>query len=321
MNFGFAIPTRGPLATPSAIMTLAQKGEELGFGFLAVSDHLIIPNDIRSRYPYSPTGEFGNDGDCMDQLSLLSFLAGITVNIRLLSSVLVLPHRNPFLAAKALSTIDVLSGGRLTVGCGVGWMREEFEVLGAPPYEERGRVGNEYIQAFKELLSSEKPEFTGKHVRLKDVTFAPRPVQKPHPPIWIGGESPAALRRVGQLGDAWYPIGTNPRFPVETPGQYMAALDRIHEHAAANGRDASQIDLAYSAAGTSVTASRKKTALRQLFTGDPADVAEDADSFRKLGVRHIRIGLERPDLSEMIDVLEQFAMDVMPLVAKTQEHR
>jgi len=291
----------------------------LGFGFLAVSDHIIIPNEIRSRYPYSPTGEFGNDGDCMDQLSLLSFLAGITANIRLLSSVLVLPHRNPFLAAKALSTIDVLSKGRLTVGCGVGWMREEFEVLGAPPYKERGRVGDEYIQAFKELWSSEKPVFAGKHVSLKDVTFKPKPVQKPHPPIWIGGESPSALRRVGQLGDAWYPIGTNPRFPVETPAQYMAALDRIHEHAAANGRDTSQIDLAYSAAGTSVTASRERTTLRQLFTGDPADVAEDAESFRKLGVRHIRVGLERPDLSQMVDALEQFAMDVMPLVAKTQE--
>ena len=133
MDFGFTIPTRGPLANPEAISTLARRGEELGFGFLAVSDHVIIPNSIRSLYPYSPTGEFGTDGSCMDQLSLLSYLAGITTRIKLLSSVMVLPHRNPLLAAKMLATVDVLSGGRLTVGCGVGWMREEFEVLETPP--------------------------------------------------------------------------------------------------------------------------------------------------------------------------------------------
>ena len=243
MDFGFTIPTRGPLANPEAISTLARRGEELGFGFLAVSDHVIIPNRIRSLYPYSPTGEFGTDGSCMDQLSLLSFLAGITTRIRLLSSVMVLPHRNPLLAAA-----DVLSGGRLTVGCGVGWMREEFEVLETPPYKERGLVGDEYIRAFVELWTSDAPEFDGKHVRFSDVTFAPKPVQKPHPPIWIGGESPPALRRAGRLGDAWYPIGSNPRFTIRTPVQYAEAVDRIRSHAEQAGRDPDRIDLACSVA-------------------------------------------------------------------------
>ena len=314
MNFGFTIPTRGPLANPEAISTLARRGEELGFGFLAVSDHVIIPNSIRSLYPYSPTGEFGTDGSCMDQLTLLSYLAGITTRIRLLSSVMVLPHRNPILAAKVLATVDLLSGGRLTVGCGVGWMREEFEVLETPPYEERGLVGDEYIRAFVELWTSDSPEFEGKHVKFSDVTFAPKPVQQPHPPIWIGGESPPALRRVGRLGDAWYPIGSNPKFTIRTPAQYAEAVGRIHSHAEKAGRNPDGIDLAYSVAGTAVPSSSVAPTERPPFTGAPSEVAADIAAFRDVGVRHMRIGLEADCLSEMLDNLESFAADVIPLV-------
>jgi alkanesulfonate monooxygenase SsuD/methylene tetrahydromethanopterin reductase-like flavin-dependent oxidoreductase (luciferase family) len=113
---------------------------------------------------------------------------------------MVLPHRPPVLTAKMLATIDVLSNERLIVGCGVGWMREEFEAIGAPPYEARGTVGDEYIQVFKELWTNDDPVFEGDHCRFSDLTFAPKPVQKPHPPIWTGGESPAALRRAGNPG-------------------------------------------------------------------------------------------------------------------------
>ena len=321
MEFGFTIPTRGPLASPEAISTLATRGDELGFGFLAVSDHVIIPNSIRSLYPYSPTGEFGTDGSCMDQLTLLSFLAGITTRTRLLSSVMVLPHRNPLLAAKMLATVDVLSGGRLTVGCGVGWMREEFEVLETPPYEERGLVGDEYIRAFRELWTSDSPEFDGKHVKFSDVTFAPRPVQQPHPPVWIGGESPPAFRRAGRLGDAWYPIGSNPKFTIRTPAQYAEAVDRIRGYAERAGRDPDSIDLAYSVAGTAIPASSAQPTERRPFTGAPSDVASDIASFREVGVRHMRIGLEADRLSEMLDNLEAFAADVMPLVPETEEKR
>ncbi len=314
MEFGFTIPTRGPLANAEAISVLARRGDELGLGFLAVSDHVIIPNSIRSLYPYSPNGEFGTDGSCIDQLTLLSFLAGITTRIRLLSSVMVLPHRNPLLAAKMLATVDLLSGGRLTVGCGVGWMREEFEALETPPYEERGLVGDEYIRAFRELWTSDSPEFEGKHVNFSDVSFAPKPVQQPHPPIWIGGESPLALRRAGRLGDAWYPIGSNPKFTIRTPAQYATAVERIHTHAEKAGRDPDGIDLAYSVAGTAIPATSAAPTERQPFTGAPADVAADIAAFREIGVRHMRVGLEADSLSEMLDNLEAFATGVMPLV-------
>src|SRR5262245_7580294 len=231
MKFGFGLPTRGPLATPESLATLARQGEELGFAIISVSDHVIIPKTIASTYPYNESGKFAGSasGEYMEQLSLLSFLVGITSSVKLLTSVMVLPHRPPVLTAKILATIDVLSHGRLIVGCGVGWMREEFEAIGAPSYDERGSVGDEYIRAFKELWTSDNPTFEGKYCRFANVAFAPKPVQKPHPPIWTGGESPAALRRAGRLANAWYPIGSNPHFPVGTPAQladYVAEGNR-----------------------------------------------------------------------------------------------
>ena len=150
MEFGFGAPSRGPLASPENLVALAQKGEELGFEILTVSDHIVVPNSIASVYPYNESGSFVSSvaGEYMEQLTTISYIAGITSRIKLLTSVMVLPHRSPVLTAKILSTIDVLSNGRLIVGCGVGWMKEEFEAIGAPPYEERGAVGSEYIRAF-----------------------------------------------------------------------------------------------------------------------------------------------------------------------------
>ena len=133
MEYGFSVPSRGPMATPQDMAALARRGEEMGFDIINVSDHIVIPRGIASRYPYSLSGGFTATGEYLEQLATLSFLAAHTSRVRLLSSVMVLPHRSPVLAAKVLATIDVLSQGRLTVGCGVGWMREEFQAIGAPP--------------------------------------------------------------------------------------------------------------------------------------------------------------------------------------------
>ena len=153
MDFGFGIPMRGPLANVDSISEIVTSGEGLGFNIVTVSDHVVVPRHITSIYPYNEDGRFaGQDtGECLEQLTTLMAIAAITNNLRLLTSVMVLPHRNPVLTAKILATIDVLSKGRLNVGCGVGWMREEFEALTAPSFDERGAVGSEYIQIFKEL--------------------------------------------------------------------------------------------------------------------------------------------------------------------------
>lgn len=316
MEFGFAEPTRGALATPSVLSTIARRGEELGFGFIAISDHVVIPRNIESRYPYSETGEFAAAaaGECLDQLTMLSFLAGQTTGLKLVTSVMVLPHRSPVLTAKMLATIDVLSEGRLIVGCGVGWMREEFEALGAPPYDERGAVGDEYIRVFKELWTSDKPEFEGKYASFSDITFAPKPVQKPHPPIWIGGESPPAMRRAARLGDGWYPIGNNPRHPLRTIDQLTDAFARLHTYAEDVGRDPADINLGYSLSWVD-NPNGNTSGERPMLTGSPEQVAEDIRALEDLGVRYMRVGFEGNTLDELLGRMERFADAVMPLAS------
>ena len=319
MEFGFSVPSRGALATPDKIVALAKRGEEMDFEIISVSDHIVIPMSIGSRYPYSESGEYvgGGTGDYLEQLTTLSFLAGHTSKIRLLTGVMVLPHRSPVLAAKMLASIDVLSEGRLIVGCGVGWMREEFEAIGAPPYDERGAVGDEYIRAFKELWTSYNPSFEGKYCSFSDVSFLPKPVQRPHPPIWIGGESPPALRRAGRLGDAWYPIGTNPRFTVGTAEQFSDYASRVRGHADAAGRDPGEIDLAYSASWYN---DRKAEVLpsgeRRIFTGTPNQVADDIKTFEGLGVGHLLFGFQSDTVDESVERMERFTTKVRPLTER-----
>jgi probable F420-dependent oxidoreductase len=318
MKFGFGIPTRGPMATPEGIATLVQKGEALGFAIISVSDHIIIPKRIASTYPYNESGAFAGSasGECMEQLALLSFLAGITSSARLLTSVMVLPHRPPVLTAKALATIDVLSKGRLIVGCGVGWMREEFEAIGAPAYDERGSVGDEYIRAFKELWTSDNPAFEGKYCRFANVSFAPKPVQKPHPPIWVGGESPAALRRAGRLADAWYPIGTNPRYPVGTPEQFAEYAARVKRYAQEAGRDASALAFAYSASWLNdQQAQTLPNGERRSLTGTPQQIAGDIKRYEELGVRHMHVNLQGDTQAQTLERMQRFADRIMPLTA------
>src|SRR6267378_2910836 len=161
MRYGFYLPTRGGTATPEALETLVQRGEALGFASVMIADHLVFPVTIKSRYPYAVTGVFPGQGDVLDQLSLMAFVAAKTTRLRLVTSVMILPYRNPVLTAKMLATIDVLSRGRVTVGVGVGWLQEEFEALDAPDFTRRGAVSNEYIQIFKTLWTQEPASFSG----------------------------------------------------------------------------------------------------------------------------------------------------------------
>jgi len=166
VDFGFSIPGRGPLATREGIKAFATRGEELGFACLGVPDHIVIPRNIDSRYPYSSTGTFPGaaSGDCVEQLAIMAYLAGITSEVKLLASVMVVPHRSAVFAAKALASIDLLSNGRVIAGIGSGWMAEEFKAIGAPPFSDRGRVTDEYLEAFKVLWAHEQPVYHGNYV-------------------------------------------------------------------------------------------------------------------------------------------------------------
>ena len=217
MEFGFYLPNNGPTSQPDDLAEIARHGDRLGYHSMVVGDHVLVPKQIDSPYPYTVSGEFpgGEAGEYLEQLTLLTFLAGITQKIRLVPSVMIVPYRNPLLAAKILATLDVLSKGRLTLGVGVGWMEEEFQALDAPPFSQRGEVTNEYLQIFKELWTSDNPSFDGEHYQFSGINFLPKPVQKPHPPIWVGGQSRRAIRRAAQLGNGWHPVGAIPAAPLE----------------------------------------------------------------------------------------------------------
>ena len=206
MKFGLGLTTRGIFTNRETYLVVARAADKAGFDYLAVTDHLITPRNQISKYPYTISGAMVgmDDGHCLDQLTTVAFLAACTEKIRLLTSVMVVPHRPAVLAAKMLATIDVLSNGRLILGVGAGWMQEEIETLGAQ-FETRGKLTDETLAAFKELWTKPAPAFDGSYVKFKDVVFEPKPIQKPHPPIWIGGAADATVRRAAELATACNP--------------------------------------------------------------------------------------------------------------------
>jgi probable F420-dependent oxidoreductase len=208
MEFGVVLPHIGAFARKDVverIQTVARHAEALGFNSLWVGDHVVIPSQITSKYPYHPEGKFPIDpaDNFLEPLTVLTYVAACTTRVRLGTGVLIIPYRNPVVTAKTIATLDVLSRGRTIVGAGVGWMAEEFAYLNAP-YHERGKQTDEYLQAMKALWTQDEPQFEGRYVHFSQLRCEPKPVQKPHPPIWIGGHSTAALRRTATLADGWY---------------------------------------------------------------------------------------------------------------------
>src|SRR6204780_695181 len=246
MLIGFNAPTAGPLSSPDNLTRIVVGGEAMGFDYATFSDHVVIPTAIAAEYPYSASGEFpsGPRGERPEQLTEVAWIPAKTTRLRLVTSVMVVPHRPAVLTAKILATIDVLSGGRLVLGIGAGWCREEFEAIGTDPFAERGAVTDEYLLACRELWTNENPSFHGKYVNFSNIFFQPRPVQK-RVPIWVGGESGPALRRTAKLGDGWYPIGTNPAFRLDTLERFRAGIDKLQGLVRAAGRDPKEVAIAY----------------------------------------------------------------------------
>lgn len=314
MKFGLHLGTRGPAAEPDSLLRIARRAEALGFHHLGLSDHVAVAAKVDTTYPYTKSGSwFAEDtGVCLEQVTTLAFLAAGTERIRLLTSVLVLPHRHPVLAAKMLATVDVLSRGRLTVGAGVGWMAEEMALLGAPPFKARGAAADEYIEAFRALWTEPRPRYAGRFAAFDGLLFAPKPVQRPHPPIWVGGESPQARRRAGRLGDGWYPVGNNPAAPYDDPALYKAGLAEVRAVAERAGRDPAALDAALYAIwyrlGEPVAG---RDGRRLPFTGPAEAIVEDVGRYAEAGLRHLVIGFESRDLQDCLDRIEAFADGVM----------
>jgi probable F420-dependent oxidoreductase len=199
MNFGVWIPNCRHLATPDIIRATAVRAEQQGYDSVWVSDHVVVP--------HANVVNFGET--VFDPLVTLAVVAGATSRVRLGTTVLIVPYRNAVVTAKMISSLDALSGGRVTVGIGAGWVAAESAMLGVP-FAERGAMTDEYLRAMQELWTSPAPSFAGKYTAFSGLVFEPKPAQKPHPPIWVGGHSRAALRRTVELGAAWHPINRPP---------------------------------------------------------------------------------------------------------------
>jgi probable F420-dependent oxidoreductase len=313
MDFGIHIGTRGCLTSRENVMAVAQRAEALGYAYLGVADHLIVPRQTAVRYPYTADGIWpgARTGECFDCIATLAFIAGFTQRIKLLTSVAVVPHRPAILAAKLFMTADVLSGGRVIAGVGTGWMREEFEALGTPPYDERGAVTDDYLAAWRALWDQPNPALDGKYTRFSNVVFAPKPASKPHLPIWVGGDSTPALRRTVKFGDAWYPASNNQSIRLATPARLRDGVASLHQIAEKAGRDPATIDVGYLWFGSPVWDAQQGPDGRQLFSGGSPDMLADAAALQQAGARHVILYLQQPTIGETLDVLQRFGEEVV----------
>jgi probable F420-dependent oxidoreductase len=203
MKFGTFITS----VRPERIAPHVRAAEDLGFESAWIGEHLIVPTVSESKYPYSPDGRFPAPADVPfhDPMIALAYAAALTSKIRLATGIFVVPLRNAITTAKAVASLDVLSHGRVIFGVGVGWWEEEFAVVGAP-FNDRALRTREYLELMKELWTSDEPVYRGKTIAVEGVRFYPKPVQKPHPPIVVGGTSELALKRTVRYGDGWYGV-------------------------------------------------------------------------------------------------------------------
>jgi len=314
MQFGFNLPISGPLYSPEIVARIAQEGEALGYDYLTLTDHIVLPNLRVPGYPYSESGEFFSEGPehRFEQLMTAAYIAAKTSRIRLVLAVMAMAHRPAVLAAKMLATIDVLSSGRLVVGVGAGWLQAEFDAVVTTPFAARGAVTDEYLKAFRVLWTEEMPRANGRWVKFDGIVFAPKPVQRPHPPIWVGGESAPALRRAAGLGDAWYPIGSNNKHLLDTLPRYRAGIARLRRFTAETGRDPAAVGLTYRVKryGEAVP-DKASDGERRLFSGGTADIAGDLQALRALGVTAVDIDFERPDCESSIAEMRRFKDEVL----------
>jgi probable F420-dependent oxidoreductase len=293
MQIGAHLPVYGPAATREGLLLAARRIESLGYDSLWVSDHVVIPWTIRSRYPYNASGDFplSPGTDFLEPLTALTLAAAVTSRVRLGTSVLVLPHRHPVLTAKMLATLDHLAPGRVVLGAGVGWMREEIELFGVP-YGRRGAWTDEAIAIMRACWRDDRVSFRGEFFTLDEVGCRPRPVNGTIP-IWIGGHTDRALTRVATLGDGWHAA-----FP--TPQALGEALARLRDACAKVGRDPATVTI---------------SARLGLPARRPADdVLTDLRALRDLGVSHVILETRMRDIAEMTDTYERFASEVRPRI-------
>ena len=237
MKIGLFTPLAAELASPELAIEIARVAEECGFDSLWVPEHAVLFDEYEPNYPYSEDGQMpgGSSANVLDPFPVLSFFAAHTRRIRIGTGVMILPQRNPIYAAKEIASLDVLSAGRLDVGIGVGWLAEEMRALGTP-FEGRGARVRSYVSVMKALWCEDPSAWEDAYYSLPPCRFAPKPVQKPHPPLVFGGESRPALRRVAEIGQGWNAASKSP----EQMAALLAELDALLEE---SGRTRDEIEI------------------------------------------------------------------------------
>jgi len=309
MRYGFYLPTRGPTSDADSLVKIVEQAERLGFDSTVIADHVVFPVQIESSYPYTVGGNFPGGWEALEQLSLMAFIAGKTQNLRLITSVMILPYRNPVVTAKMLATIDVLSNGRVIVGVGVGWLREEFETLGCFEFDRRGTLSDEYLKIFKTLWTQEPASFDGEFYRFDALHFLPKPIQKPHPPIWIGGHSRPALRRVARFADGWHPVGANPAVPLQ-PKQFAGSCEELRRLTELEGRRYEDLTICFKAPLYDKNTTTVSGTDRRPFSGSTSQVVDDIGTYGELGVHELIVDFRSDTLNETLERMAQFHEEI-----------
>lgn len=297
MKFGVTIPNNWGIADPQRVLALGPVAETLGYDSVWVMDHVFNTGYIRERL---------DDKPYYHPLAVLSYLSATTSRVALGTSVLVLPYHNPVELAKYAATLDQMSGGRVILGVGVGAMVEEFAALGIP-MRQRGALTNESIAIMKELWTSPDPTYHSGRWAFADLKFAPKPLQHPHMPLWVGGSSPGALRRTATMGDGWHPTGMSPE-------AFRTGRQEVRDLASAAGRDPDALTMSIrleveAHAGPS---SQRAASRARLSGADVDDMIERIKAYESAGVDHMVLALNSGDVPRITELMETIAQRVLP---------
>lgn len=278
MKIGFALPNIGPVSTADAVVKVAQRAEALGYDGLWTIERLLWPVKPQSPYPASPDGSLPEVyKHSLDPLETLSFAAAHTKTIALGTSVLDIPYHNPVMLARRLTTLDHLSNGRARLGLGLGWSKDEVETMGSD-MKKRGAMADEFLQVLKAIWTTNPVEFHGKFYQIPKSYIGPKPVQKPHPPIYMAAFAPPAMKRLATMADGWNPVA----IPVDGMAQMFAGIKQMAKEA---GRDPASLSMIVRA---HVDISAKPLGKeRTIFTGTLEQIKEDVAACRGIGAHQV----------------------------------
>jgi probable F420-dependent oxidoreductase len=307
MRIGVTVPNvHETLAERTTIEAVGRMADDLGLDSIWCNDHLAIPGERDgggAEPAYAAAYGEQRGQHIYEPLIVLAYLAGVTRRVMLGTSVYLLPLRNPLLAAKQAVSLDRLSEGRLVLGVGVGWLESEFAALGVP-YRQRGSRTDEAIAMLKALCAQGSAEFHGRHHSFTGVEFLPKPVQLPHPPLWIGGQSDAALRRAARTGDAWHPSHL-------TVDELQRRILELHEECERAGRSVHDVALATRRKLVRGPSSPDADAERVL-QGDAGAIAATVAELEEVGVEHLVVELPGASEGELLENLDWFGHEVLP---------